>query len=172
LKLDKSAAWRRLSAACDEGYIVNLEQRRGMPGKYRAHASQKIEPMAILPTTADLVERFTSMSLTQSAPESVQPCTREKIPESVLGDNGCTNDCNPVADCTANPDTRLHGCNAIANGLATDNRSNGNEKSPPVARLRRFSEWHEASGWGRHTFKPVTLLTEDDEAFLESGGFK
>src|SRR5262249_17043172 len=31
LKLDRSAAWRRLLAACDDGYICNLEQRRGMP---------------------------------------------------------------------------------------------------------------------------------------------
>src|SRR5262249_34293774 len=35
LKLDKSAAWRRLSAARHEGFVVNLEMRRGMPGKYR-----------------------------------------------------------------------------------------------------------------------------------------
>jgi hypothetical protein len=36
LKLDKSAAWRRLSAARGEGFVLNLEQRKGMPGKYRS----------------------------------------------------------------------------------------------------------------------------------------
>lgn len=34
LRLDKSAARRRLLAACDEGYLVNQEERRGRPGRY------------------------------------------------------------------------------------------------------------------------------------------
>jgi hypothetical protein len=44
-------AWRRLSAACDDGFVVNLEQRRGMPGKYRATA-ESAKSDAILPTAA------------------------------------------------------------------------------------------------------------------------
>lgn len=34
LTLDKSTARRRLLAASDEGYLVNLEDRRGRPGRY------------------------------------------------------------------------------------------------------------------------------------------
>jgi hypothetical protein len=34
LKLDRSAAQRRLYAARDRGYVVNLEERRGRPGRY------------------------------------------------------------------------------------------------------------------------------------------
>jgi hypothetical protein len=30
LKLDRSATWRRLTGACTDGYVCNLEQRRGM----------------------------------------------------------------------------------------------------------------------------------------------
>jgi hypothetical protein len=33
LKLDKSAAWRRVRAAMDRGYIENLEDRRGRPAR-------------------------------------------------------------------------------------------------------------------------------------------
>jgi hypothetical protein len=38
LRLDKSAAWRRLNSARQDGFVANLEQRRGMPGKYRVNA--------------------------------------------------------------------------------------------------------------------------------------
>jgi hypothetical protein len=36
LKLDRSAAWRRLRQAEDGGFVINVEQRRGHPGQYRA----------------------------------------------------------------------------------------------------------------------------------------
>lgn len=65
LKLDKSAAWRRLSAARTEGFIVNLEQRRGMPGKYRATA-QKLEPIVILPTMTELAVKYSADTHTLS----------------------------------------------------------------------------------------------------------
>ena len=48
LKLDKSAARRRLLGAASEGFIVNLETRRGQPGRYRA-TGQKIEAVELLP---------------------------------------------------------------------------------------------------------------------------
>jgi hypothetical protein len=63
LKLDRSSARRRLLAACDDGYIVNLEQRRGMPGKYRA-TGQKVEPVVILPAAAELNAQCLSPSAT------------------------------------------------------------------------------------------------------------
>ena len=86
LRLDKSAARRRLIAACTEDLIVNLESRRGMPGKNRT-TGQKIEPMAILPATADLAERY-SADFSDTPPESVPPCHREEISQSVLGEYG------------------------------------------------------------------------------------
>jgi transposase len=64
LKLDKSAAWRRLSAARQEGFVINLEQRKGMPGKYRA-LPQKVDSVSILPDAARLAESFRNVHLAQ-----------------------------------------------------------------------------------------------------------
>ncbi|MFZ0147962.1 MAG: hypothetical protein WAM72_06380 [Xanthobacteraceae bacterium] len=89
LKLDRSAAWRRLSAACDDGYIVNLEQRKGMPGKYRV-ADQKIEPVAILPTVSELAEQF----FPDTPLKPAQPCNRDEITEISQADTGCKRPCN------------------------------------------------------------------------------
>jgi 5S rRNA maturation endonuclease (ribonuclease M5)/energy-coupling factor transporter ATP-binding protein EcfA2 len=47
LKLDKSAARRRLLAAADAGYVQNLEDKRGRPGRWR--------PAAPLPDDVDLL---------------------------------------------------------------------------------------------------------------------
>ena len=48
LKLDPSAAWRRLRSATAEGFLVNLETRARQPGRYRA-TGQQIEAVEILP---------------------------------------------------------------------------------------------------------------------------
>jgi hypothetical protein len=48
LKLDKSAARRRLIRAASEGFVVNLEIRRGQPGRYRV-TDQKPEIVDMLP---------------------------------------------------------------------------------------------------------------------------
>jgi hypothetical protein len=141
LKLDKSAAWRRLSAARGEGFVVNLELRKGMPGKYRS-IGQKVEPVAILPLAATVAEKFRDTHPSHTPPESVQPRNRDKIADISLRDNGCTSGCNPVADC-AEPVARLQ---AVANRLATDKLLDGNEKSPPVARLQRFPGGYETEG--------------------------
>ena len=79
LKLDKSAARRRLIGACNEDLVVNLETRRGIPGKYRT-TGQKAEQIAILPKTADLAAQFFSHTPLKPVP----PCHREEIPQSVL----------------------------------------------------------------------------------------
>lgn len=55
LKLDKSTARRRLVAAAHEGLIVNLEIRRGQPGRYRA-TGQKIEVEEVIPDPSTLSE--------------------------------------------------------------------------------------------------------------------
>jgi hypothetical protein len=59
LKLDKSAAWRRLTKARDEGFVVNLEVRKGMQGKYRA-TQQEVELLNILPSAEELREKHHS----------------------------------------------------------------------------------------------------------------
>jgi hypothetical protein len=138
LKLDKSAAWRRLSAACDDGYVVNLEQRKGMPGKYRT-AEQKVEPVAILPVTAALAERFQNICASVSPSKIDEPCNRDEIADISQADTGCKDGLQP--DATEQPVTPdgLHGCKRLQMGLATDKPLDGNGKSPPVARFQPFS---------------------------------
>src|SRR5262249_44380571 len=85
MKLDKSSAWRRLSAARQDGFVVNLEQRKGQPGKYRA-TPHKVEPKDVLPDAATLAELFNA-SHPVSPPKPVQPCNPGEINEVSLGDN-------------------------------------------------------------------------------------
>ena len=145
LNLDHSAMWRRLSAARDDGYIVNLEQRRGMPGKYRA-TGQKVEPINILPVTTDLADAYAPYT----PQKSVQSCNRDEIAETVLGDIDCSTDCNPIADCPAVP-SRLSDCKPIASGSTIGNALDGNGKSPPIVGLQRFSGGTEEE----ETYPPV-----------------
>ena len=126
LKLDKSAAWRRLTAARQEGFIVNLEQRRGMPGKYRT-TSQKVELVVILPTSEKLLERFAKACSLVPTQKPVQPCNRDEKADIFLEDDGCAAGCNPVAGCEP--------MQTVAKSLATVNSLKGNAKSPPVARF-------------------------------------
>jgi hypothetical protein len=133
LKLDRTAAWRRLSAACHDGYAVNLEQRRGMPGKYRTTA-QKPEPVPVLPAAPELAECFNNTQCPDTPLKSTQPCNRDEIADVSLRDNCCTDGCKPVAEC-AEPNATVQ---PDATGLATDNSLDGNGKSSPVARLHEF----------------------------------
>ena len=41
LNLDRTAAWRRLHAAELAGYVINLEERRGRPGRYQAEGFRR-----------------------------------------------------------------------------------------------------------------------------------
>jgi hypothetical protein len=134
LKLDRSAAYRRLTAACDEGYIVNLEQRQRMPGKYRV-SGQKVEPIAILPTTAELAERSNDTQCPLPPQKPAHSCNWEEIPEVSLRDNECKAECKPSAECIE-PSARVR---PSANGLALVKSMDGNGKSPPVARVHDFS---------------------------------
>jgi energy-coupling factor transporter ATP-binding protein EcfA2 len=54
LKLDKSTARRRLIAALNEGFILDLEARKGQPGKYRC-SSQEIESGETLPIPSEIL---------------------------------------------------------------------------------------------------------------------
>ncbi len=53
LKLDKSAAWRRVRAAIDRGHLKNLEDRRGKPARL-VPGEEMPEDARILPTVEDL----------------------------------------------------------------------------------------------------------------------
>jgi hypothetical protein len=141
LKLDKSAAWRRLSAARHEGFVFNLEQRKGMPGKYRATAQRKGEAVAILPATDKLREAIANTS--SSTPlKSVQPCNREEKTDSPQDNNGCMDGCSQVDNGCAIDG----GCNEPATAYATVKPLDVNGKSLPVVRLQGFSGGYAAQG--------------------------
>jgi hypothetical protein len=142
LKLDRSSARRRLLAACDDGYIVNLEQRKGMPGKYRATGQKS--------AAAELNAQCLSPS------ESVSPCHRNEIAEASQSDNGGKPDLPPVATEPPMATDGWHGGERWQTPLATDYHLDGNEKSPPVAR------WHEFPG-DRDTH--ATLAPDDGDVF-------
>jgi hypothetical protein len=146
LKLDKSAARRRLLAARDEGFVVNLEQRKGMPGKYRV-TSQKVERANILPDAAMLLEHFRDTDPTDTPPKSVPPCHREEKAEIALGDNGGKAGGNPVDGGEE--------WQSVANGLATDKPQDGNGKSSPVAGWQCFS-----GGYDDLTIPPILRRNE------------
>jgi phage/plasmid primase-like uncharacterized protein len=55
LRIDRSAAWRRVNAAVDGGYLINLETRRGQPGQYRT-TGERMPNVDILPTVEVLRE--------------------------------------------------------------------------------------------------------------------
>jgi hypothetical protein len=83
LRLDKSSAWRRLNKAAFKGFIVNLESRRGQPGRYRV-TNQEIEAEDLLP----------SIEVLEEALQPVQPRNRtcNRQPFERLSDcaTGCT----------------------------------------------------------------------------------
>ena len=53
LRLDRSAAYRRLNAAEEGGYLVNLTTRRGQPGQYRT-TGERVPNVEILPSVERL----------------------------------------------------------------------------------------------------------------------
>jgi len=127
LKLDKSAARRRLLSARDEGFVVNLEQRRGMPGKYRA-TGQKVESVNILPLATDLAEQFKNSPSPNTPQKPMPPRHREEKTDISLGDNGGNDGGKPV-----------DGGNPVANGLATVKPLDANTETLPVAGCQHFS---------------------------------
>jgi hypothetical protein len=130
LKLDKSAAWRRLNAAKGEGYLINLEQRRGMPGKYRV-GDEEIQPVAVLPTEAELRD-----ARARSLAEIAKTCNRDEIPQTFQVDTGCKGDLQPGSTAQPLPDRR----NRLQTRLATDKPLNHREESLPVARSHDFGD--------------------------------
>ena len=95
LKLDKSAAWRRLKAAMSEGFLLNLETRRGQPGRYRC-TGQKIEPVEILPPPEAIAEAL------EEVMQPVQPRNRTDNRQVFEELSDCASGCTvaPVASHT------------------------------------------------------------------------
>jgi hypothetical protein len=82
LKLDRSAAWRRLRGADSEGYVRNLEKRRGQPGSYRL-TGQKVEVAEMLPAWEVV--------------KSAQPCNRSNNRQVFETLSGCASGCTSAA---------------------------------------------------------------------------
>jgi transposase len=57
LRLDRSSAYRRLQAAESAGYITNLEERKGRPGRY-AKGENIPKEVKMLPTITQLKEAY------------------------------------------------------------------------------------------------------------------
>ncbi len=83
LRLDKSSAWRRLRVAAEKDFVINMETRKGQPGRYRV-SDQEVEPEDLLPSPEALRE----------AMQPVQPrnhtCNRQVIEELSDCVKGCT----------------------------------------------------------------------------------
>jgi hypothetical protein len=60
LKLDKSAASRRVRSAINKGFVKNLEDRRGKPGRY-CLADEMPEDVVILPTPEEVLQCCTPL---------------------------------------------------------------------------------------------------------------
>jgi hypothetical protein len=142
LNLDKSAARRRLIVAKDDGFIVNLETRRGQPGRWRVIAEQADAAEGVmLPRPEALASKFYS---TLTPPP--KPCHHTEKGKDNQSDNGGKNggdaSCHrPVVDepsvadePVASPETTAH---------ATANQLEINGKEPPVA---RFHGWQGGEG--------------------------
>jgi hypothetical protein len=100
LKLDKSSAWRRLRVAMEKDYVVNLETRRGQPGRYRL-TEQEIKAEELLPSSEDL----------SGATQPVQPCNPERKTKAEQEDNRLHDRLHDpcMFDATALVEDRLHG---------------------------------------------------------------
>lgn len=70
--------WRRLKVARDQELMVNLETRKGRPGRYRA-VSYSIEAEQMLPSPEEL-EVFVPVS----PPGSLQPCNHATTIKKLL----------------------------------------------------------------------------------------
>jgi hypothetical protein len=125
LRLDRSSAWRRLRKAALEGFIVNLETRRGQPGRYRV-TSQEVELEDLLPSPEALADPYlygddATVQSARQVPENDQQI-------------GCLGNCNRLQPAES-PDP---GCVPGASPHATANHRKDNGKAPSVARLQGF----------------------------------
>ena len=115
LKLDKSTASRRLRNAEDGGFIINLETRKGRPGRYRT-TNESIDVEQMLPTPEALKNSSFMDPL-----QPLQPATKREKGLTAQRDSGCNSGCTPLAT-TENggqpgkTEGWLHGCAVAAEG--------------------------------------------------------
>jgi hypothetical protein len=62
LNLDKSAGRRRVTKALVAGYLVNLEQRKGRPGRYRLADEESVTSEEAMPDAASLQVLYDAMT--------------------------------------------------------------------------------------------------------------
>jgi hypothetical protein len=138
LKLDKSTTWRRLSSARQDGFVANLEQRRGMPGKYRV-TSEKVAEAILLPTVAEVQDHLTAGSIPS---KTAQPCNRGGKGELFQLDDGCEEPCNrtePSCNRPIDGEPVACGCDEVAPPNATIKPLSEKAELLPVAGLHDFS---------------------------------
>jgi hypothetical protein len=87
LKLDKSSAWRRLNVARDKGYVVNLEVRRGQPGRYRV-TEQEVEVESLMPAPEEIASHMSGSA--QPAQPRNRTHNRQVFEEVSDCASGCT----------------------------------------------------------------------------------
>jgi hypothetical protein len=126
LKLDKSAGWRRLKVAINGGHVVNLETRRGQPGRYRL-TQQEVEVTTLFPSPEEIFHPGA-----HTTAQSRNPTEKTEAGQDV---SGCVEPCNRMATGPAVADD----CSPVANGHATAKSLNDMEKMVPVARLLEIS---------------------------------
>ena len=109
LRLDRSTALRRLQQAEDGGFVTNLEERRGRPGKYRCTGEQ-VEAIDMMPTVEAL-----KAACHDTSRATTQPDNRGRLGPMDQGHRDCRPDCNQ--DCNQSPSGVV--ANAVARPLAT-----------------------------------------------------
>jgi hypothetical protein len=133
LKLDKSAAWRRLRVAAEAGFIANLETRRGQPGRWRVIPEQEIVEESLLPSPEALAAVYHSpLRATGATAQSAEKS------EQAQDDSGCPSGCSAFATGSDNPIDNREGepvASATQPDTQPDKPLNGKVKSEPVVGL-------------------------------------
>ena len=136
LHLDKSSGLRRLRVAAEKGFVVNMETRRGQPGKYRV-TDQEVEHEPLLPlpieirASAEIRDVLSRRGVVKNR-ATVQPKRR------IMGITVA----RPVASGLPPVAWLKLGRTRRATAHATATSMRNMRKSPQVARLR------ENQGWG------------------------
>ncbi len=114
LKLDRSAALRRLRVAQDDGFVVNLETRRGRAGRYRT-TDQKVEAETMLPTP----ETLTSSHLNH--PETAATLQPQSKDSNIQASYGLHDGLQPVPASSQPATVEQPGCNPDCNRQNVEN---------------------------------------------------
>jgi hypothetical protein len=97
LKLDRSAAWRRVHAAIDKSYLKNLEDRRGRPARVVPGDSLP-EDLCVLPTAASLQAAFEAHGRCAVAPQSKNTASLPQDVKRRIGLGSASLACNECGE--------------------------------------------------------------------------